>query len=263
MSKQTRVQLIIVAIVVVVLGAVLASAEERLEVRVEKASADEISVDINGVTEVVHLDDLADGESRSFNVGDHDLVVQRVGDNLNIVTDGQSFGSFGGGGGTFDTNIWVTDDCEGDDDCEHIVLEGDCELGEKKVEKVIVVASGDQEAGEAQAYTIRVDGDNVMVDGDHELDIDEIVKLHGAGEHGAIFISEDGNVQHPGVVNWTGMNSDMVKYRCEETGSTLLVKKDDAIEDVYICPATGCVMTRVEEPEVHVIKIHKKVETDE
>jgi hypothetical protein len=254
MSKQTRVQLIIAAIVVVVLGAILASAEERIEVRVEKESADEISVDINGVTEVIHLADLADGEERVFDVGDHELIVKRVGDDLTIVGDGQGFASLEK---SLDTMVWVGDNGE------NVEIDGDREFGGKKVEKVIVMTSGDEEAGKAKTYTIRVDGDKVMVDGDDDVEIDEIMKLHGDGQHGAIFISEDGSVQHPEVVNWTGMNSDMVRYRCEESGSTLLVKAEDAIEDAYICPATGCVMTKVEEPEVHVIKIQKKVETED
>jgi len=254
MSKQTRVQLIIAAIVVVVLGAILASAEERIEVRVEKQNADEISVDINGVTEVIRLEDLADGEERTFNVGDHELVVKRVGDDLTLVSDGHGFGGFGK---SLDTMVWVGDHGE------NVEIDGDCEGGEKRVEKVIVMTSGDEGAGEAKTYTIRVDGDEVMVDGEGNLDIDEIVKLKKDGEHGAIFISEDGGVHQPIMMGLHPMGGDMVKYRCEETGSTLLVKKDDAIEDVYICPATGCVMKKVEEPEVHVIKIQKKVETDD
>ena len=69
MSKQTWVQWVVAAILVVIVGAFIASAEERIEVRVEKESADLISVDVNGVTEVVRLEDLADGESRTFDVG--------------------------------------------------------------------------------------------------------------------------------------------------------------------------------------------------
>jgi len=252
MSKQTWVHWVVAAILVVVVGALIASAEERIEVRVEKNSSAEISVDVNGVTEVVRLDDLADGESRTFDVGDHELVVKRVGDDLTIVGDGHGFGAFGG----HTANVWVTDDCE------EIEIDGDCEFGEKKV-IVMKVAGDGGEAGEAKTYTIHVDGDEVMVDGEQTIDIDEIVKLHGGGQHGAIFISEDGNVHHPGMVGLHGMHGDLVKYRCEETGSVLMVKKDDAIEDVYICPATGCVMTKVEEPEMRMIKIMKRVEVDD
>jgi nitrite reductase/ring-hydroxylating ferredoxin subunit len=249
MSKQTWVHWVVAAILVVVAGALIASAEERIEVRVEKNSSDEISVDVNGVTEVVRLDDLADGESRTFDVGDHELVVKRIGDDLTIVSDGHGFGTLGGLG----TNVWVTD--EG----EKIEIDGDCEFG---AGKVIVVASGDQEAGQAKTYTIHVDGDEVVVDGDRTIDIDEIVKLHGGGGHGAIFISKDGDVQQP-AMGLHGMRGDMEKYRCEETGSVLMVKKGDAIEDVYICPATGCVMTKVEEPEMRVIKIEKRIEVED
>lgn len=252
MSKQTWVHWVVAAILVVVGGFLIASAEERIEVRVEKNSSDEISVDVNGVTEVVRLDDLADGESRTFDVGDHELVVKRIGDDLTIVSDGHGFGSFGGHG----TNVWVTD--EG----ENIEIDGDCEFSENKV-IVMKIAGDGGEAGEAKTYTIHVDGDEVLVDGDQTIDIDEIVKLHGGGEHGAIFISKDGNVHHPEMVSWNGMHSDLVKYRCEETGSVLMVKKDEAIEDVYICPATGCVMTKVEEPEMRVITIEKRIEVED
>ena len=252
MRKQTWVHLVIAAILVLAVGAIIASAEERIEVRVEKNSSDEISVDVNGVTEVVRLDDLADGESRTFDVGDHELVVTRVGDELTIVSDGHAFGSFGGLHEGHETNIWVTD--EG----ETIEIDGDYEF---ELEKVIVVkvVGGEGEDGEFKTYTIQIDGDDVMFDGDHNMGIDEIVKLHG-GHHGAVFISEDGDVDHPMIIKSHGLHGGMVKYRCDETGSILMVKEEDALEDVYICPATGCVMTKLEEPEVHVIKIQKRIE---
>lgn len=251
MSKQTWVQLVFAAILVVVAGALIASAEERIEVRVEKESADEISVDVNGVTEVVHLEDLADGESRSFDVGDHELVVTRVGDELTIISDGHTFGAFGEHGKSLDTMVWVNDDGEE----IHIGSDGNHQM----VQKMIVMTSGDEIDGETKTYTIHIDGDDVAFDGDHTMEIDEIVKLHG-GHHGAVFFSEDGDVDHPMIIKSHGMHSGLVKYLCKETGSILMVKEEDAIEDAYICPATGCVMTRIDEPEVRVIKIQKMVE---
>ena len=255
MRKQTWVHLVIAAILVLAVGAIIASAEERIEVRVEKNSSDEISVDVNGVTEVVRLDDLADGESRTFDVGDHELVVKRVGDALTIVSDGHGFTSFGGHGKSLDTMIWVND--EG----ENIEIDGDCEFeGEKVI--VMKVVGGEGEDGESKTYTIHIDGDDVMLDGEHNVEIAEIMKLHGGGHHGAVFISKDGNVLHPSMMGAHQWHGDVVKYLCEETGSTLLVKKDDAIEDAYICPATGCVMTRVEETDVQVIMIKKMIEAE-
>lgn len=256
MSKQTWVHWVVAAILVVVAGAFIASAEERIEVRVEKESADEISVTVNGVAEVVRLDDLADGESRTFDVGDHDLVVKRLGDELTIITDGHAFGSFGDHGANHQMNVWVTDDGE---EIE-VHTDGDCDL--KAVKKMIVMSSSDGADGEEQTYTIHIDGDDVMLDGEHNIEIDEIVKIHG-GHHGAVFISEDGEVDHQMIMAGHGMHAGLVKYICEETGSILMVKEEDALEDAYICPATGCVMKKMEEPEVRVIKIQKMVETDE
>jgi len=255
MSKQTWVHWVVAAILVVIAGAFIASAEERIEVRVEKESADLISVDVNGVTEVVRLEDLADGESRTFDVGDHELVVKRVGDDLTIINDGHDFGSFGVRGVGHSTNVWVTD--EG----ENIEIDGDCEFSENKM--IVMKVDGlEGEDGEVKTYTIHVDGDEVMLDGDHNFEIDEVMKLHN-GHHGAVFISEDGDVDHPMIIKSHGMHAGLVKYVCEETGSVLMVKQEDALEDAYICPATGCVMTKMEEPEVRVIKIQKKIEIDE
>ncbi len=228
MSKQTWVHWVAAAILVVVAGVLIASAEERIEVKVLKESADAISVDVNGVTEVVRLEDLADGESRIFDVGDHELVVKRVGGDLTIVSDGHGLGSFDGHGKSLDTMVWVGED--GED------IEIDCDGGKHQAKKIVVMTTGDQEAGEAKTYTIHVDGDEVLLDGE---------------------------VDHPMIVKTHEMFGNVVKYRCEETGSVLLVKKEDALQDTYICPATGCVMTKVEEPEVRVIKIEKRVESDE
>ncbi len=255
MSKQTWVQWVVAAILVVIAGAFIASAEERIEIRVEKESADLISVDVNGVTEVVRLEDLADGESRTFDVGDHELVVKRVGDDLTIISDGHGFGSFGAHGEGHSTNVWVTDDGE------DIEITGDCEFSEKKV-IVMKVDRLEGEDGEVKTYTIHVDGDEVLLNGEHNIEIDEIMNLHGE-HHGTVFISEDGDVDHPMIIKSHGMHAGLVKYICEETGSILMVKQEDALEDAYICPATGCVMTKVDEPEVRVIKIQKKVEIDE
>ena len=253
MSKTTWMQRVFAAIVVILAGALIASAEERIEVRVEADGSDEISVDVNGVTEVVRLDDLTDGESRFFDVGDHQMEVKRVGDNLTIVNDGHAFGLFGGIHGAHTANVWVTD--EG----ENIEIDGE--------HKMIVMQVGDCDGDGcdelAKTYTIRVDGDEVMADGEQLITIDEIITSHGGEGHSAIFISEDGNVHHPGMMGAHQWQSDMVTYRCEESGSTLMVKKDDAYEDVYICPATGCVMNKVEGPDVKVIKIVKTVEIED
>ena len=48
----------------------------------------------------------------------------------------------------------------------------------------------------------------------------------------------------------------MISYRCEETGSMLLVDPEYATRETLVDPASGCLMTKVanEEPEVIMIK---------
>lgn len=252
MSKTTTIRWVAAAILVLVAGAVLVAAEERIEVKVEKHDADEVMVDINGESEVIHLDDLAEGESRRFDVGGHELVVTRVGDELTVLTEGHGFGALGGDGDH--TMVWVTDDGE------TVEVEG-----ARSASKVMVVKVGEEAGAEdtTSSYTIRLDGDDVLVDGKHVIDIDEIVMKHEGGEPHAVFITEDGALHHPKLLTTHMLERDLVRYRCDETGSVLLVPADDAIEDVYICPATGCVMQRVEEPEIKVIKIERRIETDD
>lgn len=251
MSRKTWVQLVLAAIVVVLVGAVIAAAEERIEVRVEKQGDDEVSVDINGVTEVIRLEDLAEGESRTFDVGDHELVVTRLGDELEVVTTGGGFGHLAKHGQDLDTLVWVTEDGE------RIELPGD---GEGVRKKVVIMNVGDEGSGEPQTMTVFLDGDDLAAGDGHAVEIDEIVERHGGGAPHAVFITKDGEVHHPDLL---GLGGDVVRYRCEETGSTLVVKKTDDLADSYLCPVTGCLMVRVDEPAMRVIKLSKRVETAE
>jgi hypothetical protein len=75
----------------------------------------------------------------------------------------------------------------------------------------------------------------------------------------------EGDEGHPIIIKKGHhlQGGDFVSYRCEETGSMLMVKKDDAILDSYVDPATGCLMEKVEEAKVNVIVKKKLVETAE
>jgi hypothetical protein len=251
MSRRTWVQLVLAAIVVVLVGAVIAAAEQRIEVRVEQQGDDEVSVDINGVTEVIRLDDLAEGESRTFDVGDHELVVTRLGDELKVVTTGSGLGHLVKNGHDLDTMVWVTEDGE------RIELPGE---GEGAGKKIVIMKVDGEGTGEPRIYTVHLDGDDLVVGDDHTVEIDEVIERHGGGAPHAVVITEDGAVHHPEMLALAG---DVVRYRCEETGSSLVVKKTDDLADSYLCPVTGCLMTRVEEPEMRVIRIEKRVESDE
>jgi len=255
MDKRTWLQVVLAAILIVVAGAIIAAAEEqRIEVRVEQESPDEISVDINGVTEVIQLDDLADGESRTFDVGDHEIEVRRVGDELELVDEGFDVGMHGG---DLHNLVWVTEDGK------RIEIDGGETDASGQHVMVMKVAGDGDEDGEPQTYTVEIDGDRVLLDGEPVVDVDEIImRNRGEYPHG-VFISGGEDGDHVKVFRSVVKGGDLVTYRCEETGSILMVKRDDAIEDAYICPATGCLMTRVEEPDVHMITVTKKVEVDD
>jgi hypothetical protein len=255
MNKRTWLQVVLAAILVVLAGAIIAAAEEgRIEVRVEQEGPDEISVDVNGVTEVVRLDDLADGESRTVDVGDHEIVVRRVGDELKLTDEGYEFGMHGG---DLETMVWLTDD--GD----RIEIDGGQPDDSGQRVMVMKVTGDGDEGGETQTYRIEVEGDRILLNGAPIVDVDEVI-MRNKGEfpHG-VLIGEGEDGEHVKVFRSVVKGGDLVTYRCEETGSVLMVKRDDAIEDAYICPATGCVMTRVEEPDVHVVTVTKKVEVED
>jgi len=253
MEKRTRMHWVAAAVLILLVGAVVALAEERIEVRVEKDGDEEVSVDVNGVREVIHIDDLADGESRTFDVGDHELVVTRSGDELQVITEGHGLGDLGGPGKAEHVMVWVGDGGE------MVILDGDDEVVEKGMMILKVEADGE---GEKRIYRVNVDGDEIALDDEITIDIEEILHEHGVDGHKAIFLSADGAGEHPTVIK-RHLHEGLAKYRCEETGATLLVKEEDAIEDTYICPATGCLMERVEEPEMKVITIKKRIEVED
>jgi hypothetical protein len=241
--KKTWIHWVLAAIVIVLAGAVIAAAgEERVEVRVEQDGDDEITVDINGVTEIIRIDDLAEGESRTFGAGDHTIEVHRVGDALKLTTEAGGLGTLGGPGAV----VWVTSDGE------EVSVEG---------ERVIKMrVTGDDEDGETRSYTLRMEDGDAFLDGAGVIGVDEIIMRNKGVHPHAIFVSEDGGVEHMKVFGENLVLDGRVIYRCEETGSTLTLAEEDAIEDAYICPATGCLMEKVEKPEKRVIVIEKRIE---
>lgn len=209
-------------------------------------SADQrVILKLNDTVEELALDDLADGESREFGAGDHSVTVTRRGDKLEVLLDGDELlGDLPGSHG-LDTMIWV-----GDEGAANI-----------RTERRVVVKGAGEGSGELQSYTIwtqKGEGDEeIQVDvesvtGGHASCLDE---LHATG-HGKtmIFTSAEPGAR-PIVVTGPGMRDDMVRYRCADSGSELLVPKEKALADSYVCPATGCVMTRVDQSEVRVVKI--------
>ncbi len=236
MKQFSWTRYLLAAIVVLLVGAVWVLAEEiEMKVEVRNEGGQEITVDVNGVKETVYLDDLADGEERSFDVGGHPITVKRVDDRLTLVHD-QMMGDLHHLGEGHSNLMWVG---EGED-CE------------KPCKRVMIMKKGDGET-----IDVRVleggDGDVVFFgDGDH------------SGHHAMKWIAEDGE-GGPIIIKRMGHHGggDFVHYRCEETGSMLTVKADENLLDDYLDPVTGCVMKKVENAGVRVIEIRKEIITED
>jgi hypothetical protein len=66
-----------------------------------------LSIDVNGVTETITLDDLAEGEERAYDVGGHEVTIKRIDNRLTLVHDGLMAGALHGG---HHQQIWVEGD---------------------------------------------------------------------------------------------------------------------------------------------------------
>jgi hypothetical protein len=159
--------------------------------------------------------------------------------------------------------IWVSDD-------EDIHIDGHGEA-----QRVMIMKGHGDHEGEFRTITVTTDCDDSAEDCEKKIDIDidlesihemvasgEAHVIHAGSGAEAYFIGEEGG-EHPVIVKSMHAHQGMVRYRCEESGSMLLVKEENAISDTFICPATGCVMERVEEPEVKVVTIKKTIRTDD
>ncbi len=89
MKLESWTRYLVAAALIILVGAAWVLAEEKtMKVEVRSDDGKEISIDVNGVTETVTLDDLAEGEERTYDVGGHEVTVKRVEDRLTLVHDG-------------------------------------------------------------------------------------------------------------------------------------------------------------------------------
>ena len=67
MNRISWSRYLLAAALVLIVGAVFVLAEEiEMKVEVKKTDNEEVTIDINGVSETIRLEDLADGEQRSI-----------------------------------------------------------------------------------------------------------------------------------------------------------------------------------------------------
>jgi hypothetical protein len=276
MRQDSWSRYLVAAAVVLIIGAVWVLAGE-MEVRVEvrNEGGQEITIDVNGETEVISLDDLEEGETLDYEVGGQTFTVRRVGDLLLLDDDRPgSKGFFVSEAGEGDAKfVWITDDDE---------VRGERQVVIKKLvdgdEITLDVGAVGEFGGEAEV--LMLDGGElgarhvILIKGAEDgIDIEALEEKFGdsfsksVDEDGTTvlrWVAEDAGA-HPIIVEkMLGGHGDFVHYRCEETGSMLTVKKGEGLLDSYVDPVTGCMMEKVDEgPGVHVIKVRKKVEVDD
>ena len=265
MKLESWTRYLVAAALVLVFGAVwVLAGDTTMKVEVKSENGQEMTIDVNGVTEVITLDDLADGEERTYDVGGHEVTVKRVDDRLNLVHDGKMMGHFGG---DHHKMVWV----EADGDTGHhgrrvmIMKGGDGEVIDIDVDVDVdadAMFFSDDSHGEHDVFVFKSEDGEIDIEALEEQFGEDFVKFHTA--HEMNWVSKEGD-GHPIVIKRVGHHGggDYVTYRCEESGSMLTVKADEHLLDDYIDPVTGCVMKKVENAGVHVIKIREEIITED
>lgn len=182
----------------------------------------------------IQLEDLADGESRTFGEGEHEIVITRNGSQLSLEFPGRD----GDHGEIILGGMGHTLDCAGDNNCTisvsdngHMIMintdrahTGMGMIGSSIAKAFTFVTSGDVEGMEGEVHIIKIgkgegedgEGENVWISGGH-------------GGHGSMFLHSMG---------------DKVTLRCTEGDTTMMVNKDDA-EGSFYCPQHKTLLEKV------------------
>jgi hypothetical protein len=257
MKLESWTRYLVAAALVLLVGAAWVLAEEktmRVEVRTEDGQ--EMTIDVNGVTEVIQLEDLADGEERIYDVGGHEVTVKRIGDHLTLVHDKLLTGHLHG---AQHNKVWLGSDEDGVHGGRRVVIMKHGEGDEVEID-VDTMFLGAGPHGSHDVFILKTEDGEIDIEALKEKygeDFEEFHTAHGA--HVMKWVSE-GDGDHPIIIKRIGHHGggDYVTYRCEETGSMLTVKADENLLDDYLDPVTGCVMKKVERTGVHVIKIREE-----
>jgi hypothetical protein len=259
MKLESWARYLLAAAVIIVVGAAwVLAGEETVKVEVRTEAGKEMTIDVNGVTEVIAVDDLADGEERTYDVGGREVAVKRSGNRLLLVHDGMFEGDLHGG---HHKSIWVGAD-ESHAGEHRIIIKKRCggETVDVDVETDAVFL-GEGAHGTADVFILKAEDGEIDIEALKEKYGEDFEEFHTAeGAHVMKWVSEEGD-GHPIIIKRMGHHGpgDYVTYRCEETGSMLTVKADENLLDDYIDPVTGCLMKKVDHEGVHVIKIQEKI----
>jgi hypothetical protein len=233
MKKSSWIHVAIAATLIIAGGALMALAEtETFNLEIDNDS--EVTIDLNGDIEVLTLADFADGEIRTFGSDDHEVTVRRDGDRLVVEMDGEEIGGPALG------------------------------LAHARAQKIVMMtADGDEPHAERRMVFVT---DDHSIDGEtHDIQVqvstdDDFVWNSSEGEK--IVVKSIGG-HHPIFLHGAdAAAADLVLYRCEDTGSTLMVDAERATAESYIDPATGCEMFKVDTEHSIIVKTIDIIEED-
>ena len=259
----TWTRYLVAAALILLVGAVWALAgETEMRVEVRNEGGKEITVDVNGVVETVSLDDLAVGEERVLGVGDHTVVVKRVDDELVLVEQNGPMEMLHEFVDEKDM-VWVT---TGDEDAHghHKVMIMKHGGGNFSHTDGGVMFVGEGDIGVHDIVILKGEDGEIDIEALKERFGDDFEEIEIDEGHRVMKWVAEGGEGHPIIIKTAGEHGmgDTVVFRCEETGSTLTVKKDENLLESYLDPVTGCVLKKVDPPQKKVVRI-EVVEKDE
>lgn len=277
MKENRCMQVLLAAVLIIIAGGVIALAETvDVEVEVDGEASTTVEVRTDDTIEIFTLDDLADGEERIIESGEHTITVRRDGDDITVLMDGESLD--GSDGAMIQKMIRLGESRDGED--TKIVMVGG-HHGHKFIEcdsegegvKVIKIRKGEgdedfvwQGDGDADIETILIELEEEI--GEGELAEIKLILEGGLEGEEMIFFGDDEAGEMKKIIKMGGMHGahgvhgahfGKVRYRCEETGSMLLVDQEHASQDTLVDPASGCLMTKVADEEPQVIMIKKEL----
>ena len=246
MKTKTWVHILVAAALVIIGGAVIGFAEQTtLKVMIE--DDDSINVDVNGEVTVVNLDDLADGEERVIEAGEHTIVVKRVGDEFKITLDGNDFGAPGCAANHAENFVWVGDDGESVGvQKKVVVIKADDATGVPCEKKIMISADGEVLSPDSENFDVFIKKLEGAL-GEETIDI-EVLKER-LGEHMVVNVNGETHGS-PMIVKHHTVAKDTIRYVCPEDKTELSLKKDQATQESYLCPVCGRAMEKAPELKV-------------
>ena len=192
MKENRCMQVLLAAVLIIIAGGVIALAETvDVEVEVDGEASTTVEVRTDDTIDVFTLDDLADGEERIIESGEHTITVRRDGDDITVLMDGESLG--GSDGAMIQKMIRIGEPGDGED--KKIVMVGghpghrfiECD-GDGEGVKVIKIRKG--EGGED--FVWRGDGDadiaDILIELEEEIGEGELAEIKLILEGGLVIL---------------------------------------------------------------------------